>query len=359
MDKYFSESYQEARKHFLDAAKFRGAEIKAFAHPLKGRDGEDLAIDLARLGPADAKNALLVLSGTHGIEGYCGSGIQRAWLHEGTLRKRAQNTAVFLIHAVNPYGFSWQRRVNEDNVDLNRNFVDFDQPLPENVGYSELFAALCPKTWDEATIAATQKVLDVYAEEHGSSVLSQVISGGQYDFSDGIFFGGRTPSWSNRTLVGILESQLSHLERLAVVDLHTGLGPEGYGERICDFRKGTKERSWTEEIYGEDITCFYDGTAVSAELSGDIVLGIVNTLSRTLVSPVALEFGTVPRDRVRLAIRSDNWLHLYGDLASEKGRDIKAEMRAAFFPKGRAWCQKVVARSFETFDLALDALKAA
>ena len=48
------------------------------------------------------------------------------------------NLSIVLLHASNPYGFAWGRRVNEDNVDLNRNFVDFDAPLPENPGYNEI-----------------------------------------------------------------------------------------------------------------------------------------------------------------------------------------------------------------------------
>ena len=55
-------------------------------------------------------------------------------------------TLVF-VHALNPYGFSWVRRVNEDNVDLNRNFPDWSQPLPTNDGYAELADILVPTEW--------------------------------------------------------------------------------------------------------------------------------------------------------------------------------------------------------------------
>lgn len=30
---------------------------------------------------------------------------------------------MLFIHAVNPYGFAWRRRVNENNVELNRSFL--------------------------------------------------------------------------------------------------------------------------------------------------------------------------------------------------------------------------------------------
>jgi hypothetical protein len=38
-------------------------------------------------------------------------------------RSIAPNVAVVFIHAVNPYGMSFWRRWNENNVDLNRNFL--------------------------------------------------------------------------------------------------------------------------------------------------------------------------------------------------------------------------------------------
>ena len=42
----------------------------------------------------------------------------------------AAGLRVVLLHAINPWGFSWARRVTEDNVDLNRNFRDFSRPAP-------------------------------------------------------------------------------------------------------------------------------------------------------------------------------------------------------------------------------------
>ena len=93
---------------------------------------------------------LLVISGTHGVEGFAGSMCQTAWLSEGAALP--DDLAVVLVHAINPYGFAWIRRVNEDNVDLNRNCIDFSASLPENVGYDQLAEALVPPTWDADTV---------------------------------------------------------------------------------------------------------------------------------------------------------------------------------------------------------------
>ena len=136
MQEHFSQSYAEARGKFLDAADRAGLDVQSHAHPMRGRDGEPLAMDVVRDGPADAKSVLLLSSACHGVEGYCGSGVQVKLLHDTTWRDavRASGVAVLYVHALNPYGFSWWRRTTHENVDLNRNFHDFSQALPVNKG---------------------------------------------------------------------------------------------------------------------------------------------------------------------------------------------------------------------------------
>src|SRR5687767_5641351 len=115
----FSGAYAEARTKFQDAAKAAGASLSSYVHPERGPDGGELATDVAWIGPADAAGVLVLVSGTHGVEGHCGSGAQVDWLRRGEAAHRAPNVAVMLIHAINPYGFAWSRRVTHENVDLN------------------------------------------------------------------------------------------------------------------------------------------------------------------------------------------------------------------------------------------------
>ncbi len=94
--------------------------------------------------------------------------------------KLPQDTGALLIDAINPYGFAWSRRVTEDNVDLNRNFVDHDKAYPKNDGYLAIAGAILPREWNEASIAETTRVFDAYAQKHGAFGLQGAISGGQY-----------------------------------------------------------------------------------------------------------------------------------------------------------------------------------
>ena len=130
-----------------------------------------------------------------------------------------------MIHAINPYGFAWNRRVTEDNVDLNRNWIDFGAPLPANREYAELSDLLCPSDWSEASQQRTNAELTRWIKEHGSRAFQQVVSGGQYTHRNGIFFGGARPTWSRQTQTRILQDRLDKARKVAIVDYQTGLGP--------------------------------------------------------------------------------------------------------------------------------------
>ncbi len=145
----FAASYAQARAQFVGAAAVAGLALHPQVHPLCGPNGETLALDVVRDGPLDAPRLLIVSSGCHGVEGLCGSGVQVFALQDGEWRAkaRAQRVAVLYLHALNPYGFAHLRRVTHENVDLNRNFVDFSQPLPANPAYSALHPVLLPPEW--------------------------------------------------------------------------------------------------------------------------------------------------------------------------------------------------------------------
>ncbi len=145
-------------------------------------------------------------------------------------RSTAPGIAVLMLHALNPYGFSHLRRVNEDNVDLNRNFVDFAAPLPVNPAYAEIHSLLLPATWPPSTESEAR--LGAWVAQHGRQAYQAAVSSGQYAFPDGMFYGGSKPTWSNLTLRSVLREHAARRGRLGWIDFHTGLGPRGHGEKI-------------------------------------------------------------------------------------------------------------------------------
>ncbi|HVC31225.1 MAG TPA: DUF2817 domain-containing protein, partial [Steroidobacteraceae bacterium] len=233
---YFSRDYASARRRFQSAAARAGASLTSHVLPgHAGPSGEALAIDVARLGNPDAQSALLVISGTHGIEGYAGSGCQVGLLEDRFHEALPGSACLLLLHALNPHGFAWLRRVNEDGIDLNRNFIDFSQPLPSSAAYEALHDWLVPADWDGEARRAADAALMAFGQTHGMPALQTAVSGGQYTRPGGLFYGGTRESWSALTLARILTEVLpGTVRRLGVLDLHTGLGPAGYGEPILD-----------------------------------------------------------------------------------------------------------------------------
>lgn len=355
----FSESYAEARAKFCAAAATVGGAIRSWLNPhALGPDGGKLHLDTARFGPADADKMLVMISSTHGVEGHCGSGAEIAWLRTGGPARLPKDTGALLVHAINPYGFAWTRRVNEDNVDLNRNFVDHDKGYPGNEGYLALADALLPRDWSAECLAESQRVLDAYAQKHGAFALQGAISGGQHSHPDGIFFGGLKPTWSNRTIRAIAREELGRARRVAVIDYHTGLGPFGHGELICTVSPTAKSYKRARAWYGDELTSPEVGTSSSAVVTGAMTDAFPQELPDAEVTSVAIEYGTYPVPDVLNAVRADNWLHQRGDLASPVGKTIKADMRERFFPAGDKWREMVWTRADQTIGWALEGLAA-
>ncbi len=263
---------QARRRKFLDAAADAGLQVESRVHPDKGRDGEELAMDVARDGPADASALLVLSSACHGVEGYCGSGVQVAALRDASWREQArgQGVAVLYVHALNPYGFSHIRRTTQENVDLNRNFHDFTQPLPKNPRYGELHRLMFPDHWPPSP--ENEAELARWVDQNGAAAYQAAISSGQHDFPDGMYFGGDGPTWSNRTLREVLRAHGRTMRRIGWIDFHTGLGPSGLGERIYAgpdvAQEVARARSWWDGGGRTPVTSIYDGSSTSSKLTG-------------------------------------------------------------------------------------------
>ncbi len=342
---FFSPDYTTARAKFRAAARAAGAEVVTYAHPLQGPEGEDLSTDVVRIGPADAHRYVVLNTSTHGVEGFCGSGPLIGVLTERLDRELPPNVALLLIHAINPHGFAWLRRVNEDNVDLNRNFLDFSQPLPVNAEYAPIHQYLVPRNFEGEELANADAELAKARERLGARGFQTAVSGGQYAFPDGLFYGGDKPTWSNRTLRRLLPELIGDATHVMFLDFHTGLGPYGYCEPINGHAPGTKAFDRLYAWIGDCVTSAQTGTSSSTRLSGTIGLGVMEALPDAIHTKSTLEYGTRPNDYVRLALRSDCWLHNYGDLKSARAKEIKALIRDAFYRDYDDWKELVYVRA--------------
>jgi hypothetical protein len=337
MNGCFSDSYAEARGKFLGAALEAGAVTNSFALGVRGPDGGELATDVAWLGAADAPRVLATTSGVHGVEGFFGSATQIEWLRRAKATPLPKDTAVLHVHAVNPYGFAYLRRTNEENIDINRNWINFDRALPENALYEELSADLCPADWSAETQAATGSRLNAWIGRHGFAAFQKAVSGGQWLESRGLFFGGVAPSWSRKTLTHIVESKLKSAARVCIIDFHTGLGAYGYAEPIIGRPVADPAFARTRAWIGAAAKSLYGDGSASAEIKGDSMGVLPTLLPHAVVDAVALECGIRPINEVALALRADAWLHAHGDLSSPAAKPIKSMIRAAFHSDDLLW----------------------
>ncbi len=353
---HFSATYSEARQRFIAAANGRGLPVSTHVHPqARGADGEELAIDVACMGPADANSVLVLLSGTHGAEGFCGSGAQVGLLHDQRFLAavHAAGVRVVLLHALNPYGFSHLRRTNEDNIDLNRNFRDFSTPPPVNAAYAEVHGFMVPTAWPPE-IGAVEQLKD-YVARRGLSALQAAVSGGQCEYPDGLFYGGVRPAWSNVMLRQVLRTEASRCRMLGWIDFHTGLGPRGHGEKILaggNMADLDRAKGW----WGPDVTSFVDGSSTSAPLTGVNFNAVYDECPQAEYAGIALEYGTLPMLEVLDALRADQWLANTPDVPAAARATVKRRLRDAFYQDADDWKETVYVQALTCTLAALKAL---
>jgi len=356
MDGSFSHDYTEARAKFLLAASEAGAALTRFALDNVGPDGGDLSSDVAWWGPVDAARVLVTLSGTHGVEGFFGSATQIEWLRRAKATPPSPGLAVLFVHAVNPYGFAWLRRTNESNVDINRNWIDFDASPPANPLYDELADDLCPLEWSEEVKAATGARLQAWIGRHGFAVFKDAVSGGQWNHPNGLFYGGAGPTWSRQMLTDVLSSRLVHAERVHILDFHTGLGSYGYAEPIIARRRIDPGFSRTRSWIGANAKSLYGDGSVSSEIQGEGLSVIPSLIPHAIVDVVAMECGIRPILDVAFALRADAWLHAHGDPRSSLARPIKALIRSAFHSDDPLWQGMALGQGLAACNAAINGL---
>lgn len=359
MKQVFSANYQQARQRFIQAARLANASCESLENPCEGIGGAGLFTDVASLGSTEASRALVLISGTHGVEGFAGSAIQTGLLYDDILTGLDDDIQVVMVHALNPYGFAFLRRANEDNIDLNRNFLDHSLPYPENTEYSRLANVVAPRSISPLANSWSKLKVAWYGLSRSREALQKAVTQGQYTHPKGLFFGGNQPSWSNKTLHRIIQRYLLKSKKTLIVDIHTGLGPYGDGELIINDPPESPQFQRAQAIWGKarvKSTC--NGQSVSAQLFGTVKSAFYTALPDADVTAAGLEFGTFPLMDVFHALRDENWLFHYGAENHPKAKQIKEDFLRKFYPDDNAWKQRVWEQGAGIVKQALDSLGA-
>lgn len=355
--------FDRQRSLFLQAAEAAGATITSYPHPLKGPGGQALATDVAWCGSPDAQRVLVAISGTHGVEGYYGSTCQSEWLFELAARQLPDGVAVLMVHLINPWGTAWVRRVNEDNIDLNRNYVDFSEPLPLNSRYEAIHEIYTCRDFDGPGRRQADQLLAAQLDSIGSAEYHAIVGAGQYVHPDGLFYGGTEATWSNRTLRSIAERFLRPAQIAIAFDLHTGAGAFGHPMLMAIAQQRYPALADAEALYGSWLYTLLTGahaavseTGVVARATGYTSQALLDALPALHLMQLVIECGTYPETPMHTALRNDHWLHLYGDPGDALGKQISHALFESFLPADQDWREIAWQRTRQTWERALKAL---
>ena len=338
---HFSPDYATARERFREAATRAGAALHAIALPAQGPAGEALFIDIAWLGAARPRDVFLHTTGIHGVEAYTGSAVQLALLERPPAPR--DDAAMVLVHVLNPYGMAWLRRTNENNVDLNRNFLMDGGAFR---GAPDLYSALdpllnppSPPSRDGFGVRAAAAAM-----RHGFHRVKQAIAEGQYEFPNGHFYGGDRLQPGPRLYTEWLARHLCGAGYIFALDLHTGLGRHGTDTVMPDEHVNVTPR----EVLGTALDRRFvapTGPSVAYTVRGGLAAALPHVLPQARIDFVLQEIGTRPPLEVLHALREENRWHFFGD--GSIVHPAKRRLREALCPASAAWRRRAVELGLE------------
>jgi len=346
----FPANYAAGRKRWLAQAAGLSLATQSVAYPCagKGPHGEDLVTDTVWIGEPGAARVVVVIGGTHGIEGFAGSAVETDLLGliaDGHI-VLPDDTAMLMIHALTPWGYAWQRRCDADGVDLNRNVVDFSGPLPANPGYDAIRPALFL-----ADASERKQMLAEFELQHGRTTLECAVSAGQYVDPAGPFYGGRAPAHGRLVCEELMRRYTLHERDLAVIDVHTGLGSYGYGEIICDHEPDSAGAEVASRWYGGSVTLPALGTSSSVPKTGLLDYAWHAVMNRRSCY-ITLEFGSFSTDQLFEVLLRDHQLWAQPDDGQARSAH-SLRMRQHFCPDDPAWQEMVLFRARQVVTQAL------
>ncbi len=384
LSRFFAADYFAARGRFRAATADDGFRREVHEIAARGPAGEALTIDAAILGSTDPRRVVVVSSGLHGVEGAFGSAVQLAWLERRAPKLPVPaDAAVVLVHALNPFGFAWRRRWNENNVDLNRNFLDDRSFLAADGTYAEsrrvyerLNSFLNPRSpqspLEPYTLQALRHILAVGLESRarrpagqrppllalkavgalGLGELKKSLPVGQYEHRHGLFYGGDGPEQTTRIVQERLPSWVGRAETIIHVDFHTGLGAHGTYKHLLVDPEGSKRTAWLGSHLGSDVIEPSDAEEAYAA-RGSMAEYFTGRFSDRNYHCLTAEFGTYAPIRVLGALRAENRAHFHGRPGSRAYEWAKGRVVEAFCPAAKAWRESTVAQGMDIIDQAV------
>lgn len=339
---YYSERVDYAGARFRVAAAAAGAAVAAYPHPKTGPEGEALAAMVAHVNP-DAPHALVVVSGTHGVEGLCGSAIQCALLEQLAGQPLPSGVGLVLVHHINPWGAAWDRREDDANIDIFRNLLYRHRPFAPNELYERYEEGINPRAWEGAERERADLIYEEFLQAHGVDAAMGAIRRGQHQFPKGITFHGMEASWSRNVVEQIGRDHLAGARQIDVLDIHTGYG--GFGELLVipTAPAGDGLHQCIKDWFPEQAYLWGQDTLIPSHPEGPYHLW-QEQLGTPVLHNVGLEFGTYDLGQRFDLFRANNCFHAYGDPLSPAARAVARDYREMYCPANLEWRALVLER---------------
>ena len=334
IESLFSQNYVQARERFRTVTRLleHGAiEVN-----------DDLTIDWAWSGDAQSPYILVFSSGLHGIEGFAGSAAQ---LYLLSLKPE---TPTLWLHVLNPWGMANLRRVDNQNVDLNRNFLTEDEEYQGvHPTYSQLNSLLnpaSPPTKDLFQLQILRALL-----EHGYQKLKSAVVMGQYELPQGLFFGGRSLQPTLSLLLPFLDKVLSHRKKIVHIDLHSGLGNFGERSLLLEGESNPEQVARASRAFGSRLKSRYNRNG-GYIVRGGFTHALARRLSGVHYDGITCEFGTYSMLHALAALRDENRLHHYGQRDLSPKYNLR--LLEVFSPFNLRWRRNVLSHAATVYTQA-------
>jgi hypothetical protein len=341
----FSTDFFPARSAFRELAERAGGRLEMLPLDAHGPNGQSLGIDIAWFGAENPRRVVVHSSGLHGVEGFAGSAIQIQALTE--LPALPDDTALILVHILNPYGMSWLRRANESNVDLNRNALGDESYTGVAKAYSNLDSFLNPQSPPSGNsflfFLARAALLVI---RHGMLALRQAVAGGQYEYPKGLFFGGKKLEQGLQHYGAFLARRVKSAERVIAIDVHTGLGKYAEDTLLADPKNVERLR----RVFGRQVTSSEPEAGPAYRVRGGLESLVAHSTNADVLF-VTQEFGTYGPIKNLYALREENRWHHYGKGTLD--HPAKRALKAAFNPDDETWRTSVVDRGLNVLKIAI------
>ncbi len=349
-------TYEESRAAFaayLPVIQSAWGDATWNSHPVAV--GEELFIDwiMARGEKnAGARKMLILSTGLHGIEGYAGAMFLRVFMDEYLPRLRPEDTDLLLIHPLNPWGMKMRRRVNQNNVDLNRNFVrgafvDANPDYARLNGFLNPVGVFSPQgAWLKFGSRLLGQILRL-----GAGRIKAAMLRGQVSYPRGVYFGGQARQPETQFAMQLLQEALRGCSQALLLDVHTGYGPAGR-LTLVNSPLETRSGGTLAGLFGYPLVASANPQEFYA-IDGDMVDWVYAWLGENAPQMrfygTALEYGTLgdslPAQIISMAATVwENQAFWFG------GQGARAGYEALFLPASPAWADSVLSDTRQALD---------